>query len=122
MILDQFGDGWDTAKLYLYDSYGHYNSYAPNCTVNKRYIEYCFSMNATDGDHLTAAVFGFRPSNPWEVYWQAYLPSTGKLYTGGYNTYMTFTVTKRDIGANSTTCYDVDLSLSSNLQPNTVTW
>ena len=119
MILDQFGDGWDTANLYLYDSYGHYNSYAPNCTVNKRYIEYCFPFDAADGDHLTAAVFGFRPSNPWEVYWQAYLPSTGMLYTGGYNTYMTFTLRQ---AKKMNFCDDVDLSLSSNLQPNTVTW
>jgi hypothetical protein len=119
MILDQFGDGWDTAKLYLYDSYGHYNSYAPNCTINKKYIEYCFSSNATDGDQLTAAVFGFRPSNPWEVYWQVYLPSTGKVYTGGYNTYMTFTVHEK---SQLHSCNNVDLTFSNNLQSNNMTW
>jgi hypothetical protein len=121
LILDQFGDGWDTAKLYLYDSYGHYNSYAPNCTLGKRYIDYCFPSNAVNGDQLTAALLGFRPSYSWEIYWQAYFPNSGKVYTGGYYTRLTFTVqTLSDISSSS--CYAVNITSTNNLKITNDTW
>ena len=90
-MLDQFGDGWDTAHLMLYDSYGLYKTYAPTCTKNPTIAEYCFNLNpckagqssgssfgnmsldssvicgSKDGDFVTASVNGFMPTAPWEV-------------------------------------------------------
>ena len=67
VLLDQFCDGWDTAKAYFFDSYGDYSVYAPNTTVNVVNVEYCFGFQSRVGDWLKIAVYGFKPDFAWEV-------------------------------------------------------
>lgn len=68
VLLDKFGDGWDTAHFYLFDSYNIYRKYAPTCIDNRIYTEYCFdTLNNKDGDYLTAMADGYKPDQPWEV-------------------------------------------------------
>jgi hypothetical protein len=83
-MLDQFGDGWDTSRLFLYDSYGYYDSYAPNCTVNKQRVDYCFPESAVNGDYVTIASFGFRPSNSWEVIYYNYNNTPNNFFIYNY--------------------------------------
>ena len=68
MLADTFGDGWDTANFFYYDSYGKYNMKTSSCEDNVVLDEYCFDpQTAKVGDTLNATVFGFQPDNPWEV-------------------------------------------------------
>jgi len=68
LLMDKFGDGWDSAKLYLFDSYSAYETFAPTCPVNPTYTMYCFDPElAVDGDYVTAVVNGYNPKKPWEV-------------------------------------------------------
>ena len=66
--MDQFGDGWDTAKLMIFDYKHTYRIYSLDCTLSVLEIEYCFnSTTAISGDTVTAVVFGFQPLHSWEV-------------------------------------------------------
>ena len=67
-IADKFGDGWDTALFFVYDTHGYYRTTAPKCLQEPTYLYYCFDpMTAITGDSVTAAVYGFNPEAPWEV-------------------------------------------------------
>ena len=66
--MDIFGDGWDTAQLHVYNSYGYYRSYSPTIQRNPTYASYCFdTTHNVNGDTVTMAVQGYRPSQTWEV-------------------------------------------------------
>eukprot|EP00607_Mallomonas_marina_P010742 CAMPEP_0182421794 /NCGR_PEP_ID=MMETSP1167-20130531/7292_1 /TAXON_ID=2988 /ORGANISM="Mallomonas Sp, Strain CCMP3275" /LENGTH=976 /DNA_ID=CAMNT_0024599279 /DNA_START=206 /DNA_END=3136 /DNA_ORIENTATION=- len=86
---DSFGDGWDSAKLFLFDSMDRYTSYAPNTTENHIAIQYCFPIVPMESDFVVATVIGYQSHFPWEIQWQVLLPS-GATYRGAYDTYMTF--------------------------------
>ena len=67
-MADTFGDGWDTAQFFMYDSYGWYNSDTSTCSQNVVTKKYCFDpQNTTVGTTVNATVFGFLPDNPSEV-------------------------------------------------------
>jgi len=68
VLEDQFGDGWDGAKLILLSSSGQMLSATLSCEQQEAELKFCFSMysNSAD-DYLVASVVGV-PDKPWEVH------------------------------------------------------
>ena len=65
---DTFGDGWDGAKLHIYDTRTYYDKVAPDCHNNPIVVQYCFDPSISkDGDVVSATVFGIDPDYVWEV-------------------------------------------------------
>eukprot|EP01042_Synura_sphagnicola_P002789 gene2789-3400_t len=88
---DQFGDGWDTAKLTVVAPDGSSDQYAPSCRTNNPYqLRYCPNL-ATDGGVYTVSV----PNAPqadyfWEIYWTAQIENTWTSYRGDHGTSLKF--------------------------------
>ena len=68
-LADTFGDGWEHAKLRIYDFKGYNAVYAPSNAANPiNDVRYCFdSATAEDGAVVVAAVLGLMPEEYWEV-------------------------------------------------------
>lgn len=115
---DTFGDGWDTANLYIYDNLGNYQIFSPNCTYNPVLGDYCFDpYYATNGDYVSAYVYGYDPKYPWEILWQVLNQYDGSVYTGTYDSKMTF-VYKVDVLRDGTYVPTIKLTNSENLISN----
>eukprot|EP01041_Mallomonas_annulata_P001854 gene1854-3600_t len=55
------------------------------------FYTHCFNPNiAKNGDFITATVQGFNVQYPWEIFWQALIKDSGELYTGTYQSAMSF--------------------------------
>ena len=68
VLADTFGDGWNTANFFYYDSYGNYAKKTSYCEDNVVVDKYCFNPQTSRvGDTVNATVFGFKPDNAWEV-------------------------------------------------------
>lgn len=68
MMLDKFGDGWNSAKLIGFDYLSTYKSFSSTCNENPAVSFYCFDPTlSSTGDSLTVTVTGYMPSQPWEV-------------------------------------------------------
>ena len=63
LLLDKFGDGWDTAQLYIFNSEYYYNTFSPTCDSSV-ITSYCFDKV---GQSITAVVNGYLPDEAWEV-------------------------------------------------------
>ena len=62
-MFDQFKDGWDTANLFLFDSYNQYEAFSLNCSsANPTFHQYCFPLSVKVGDKVTFGVFGPEPA------------------------------------------------------------
>ena len=67
-LADEFGDGWDKAKLMVMSSSGNHSSYAPKCGGRPVVKEYCFNPNLSKtGDYVAIGVVGYKPHFAWEV-------------------------------------------------------
>jgi len=117
MISDLFGDGWGVAQFYLLDNGGNYASYYPTCDINPVYIDYCFTPG-DDITELTALIHGYEAAFYEEIYWQAYIPATGELYTGNYGTTLKFKL----VLVNGVYTIVLDEANSVNIIPNVQTW
>eukprot|EP01041_Mallomonas_annulata_P011331 gene11331-23715_t len=69
ILMDKFGDGWDSAQLLNFPSRG---------AIEKH------------GDYFMLHTIGYKPAYAWEIFWQVFNPSDGKTYTGNYDTVMRF--------------------------------
>lgn len=86
---------WGGARLFQYDSSGLYSTYAPTCEENPMSFNYCFDPDTVeDGAYVIYIIHGYVIEFRNEIFFQAFLPWDGSLYTGGWNTIMKF-VTKR---------------------------
>jgi len=91
VLADKFGDGFGSANFILYDSYGQSETVTPTCDSNPIVAQYCFDpLTARDGDTVSGTVFGFKPRFAWEILWQAIDNQDGRIYTGTYETTMSF--------------------------------
>jgi len=118
-LSDTFGDHWDTANFFAYDSYTHYQKLSPDCAHDPLFHKYCFNpLTANDGDTVSATVIGFKPDNFWEIRWRAVIASTGERFTGTYETWMKFRYNER-VGSDNVVYKWVSLVQSSHLIPNT---
>lgn len=90
---DRFADGWSGAHLVVYPSIGKYLSYTVVCgeaNVVKEF--FCFDLNIhKNGDFVVLGIVGYKPSYPWEIFWQVLNEDDGHMYTGTYDTSMAFT-------------------------------
>ena len=120
--MDTFGDGWNAASFYSYDSKQRFRQVSSDCEENVIINEYCFDPNtAEDGDWVSATVFGYKATEPWEIIWQATI-SFGEdivFYTGTYASVMTFEFHHKDEFHKHP---HIILKCSKNLIPNDLEW
>jgi hypothetical protein len=78
VMWDQFGDGWDTAYLFLFDSNGTYTRYTVVCDEVK-VASYCFDpISSKNGDWVKIISHGYKPDWNREV---GSTPVVIKLFT-----------------------------------------
>ena len=69
-MFDEFGDGWDTAKLRVSYSDGTYDYYYPDCnSPNPLEFEYCPSMHQQGGTYTFEIVHHEEARFNWEIEW-----------------------------------------------------
>ena len=121
-MIDTFGDGWNSASFYSYDSHKRLRQVESYCEENVIINEYCFDPNtAKDGDWMSATVFGYKVRHPWEILWQATFSYGDDIfyYTGTYGTVMTFEFGHKDDFFKRP---HIILKCSKNLIPNDIEW
>lgn len=70
-MFDEFGDGWDTAKLRVSYSDGTYDYYYPDCnSPNPLEFEYCPSMSHQGGTYTFEVVHHREAQFNWEIEWK----------------------------------------------------
>jgi hypothetical protein len=70
-MFDEFGDGWDTAKLRVSYSDGTYDYYYPDCnSPNPLEFEYCPSMYHQGGTYTFEIVHHEEAKFNWEIEWR----------------------------------------------------
>ena len=70
-MFDEFGDGWDTAKLRVSYSDGTYDYYYPDCnSPNPLEFEYCPSMSYQGGTYTFEIVDHVEAKFNWEIEWK----------------------------------------------------
>mmetsp|Transcript_24963 Transcript_24963/g.46593 ORF Transcript_24963/g.46593 Transcript_24963/m.46593 type:complete len:1219 (-) Transcript_24963:1842-5498(-) len=70
-MFDEFGDGWDTAKLRVSYSDGTYDYYYPDCnSPNPLEFEYCPSMSHQGGTYTFEVVHHKEAQFNWEIEWK----------------------------------------------------
>eukprot|EP00607_Mallomonas_marina_P010814 CAMPEP_0182419398 /NCGR_PEP_ID=MMETSP1167-20130531/3866_1 /TAXON_ID=2988 /ORGANISM="Mallomonas Sp, Strain CCMP3275" /LENGTH=557 /DNA_ID=CAMNT_0024594309 /DNA_START=39 /DNA_END=1712 /DNA_ORIENTATION=- len=112
---DNFGAGWNDAKLYVYDNDGNFDSYAPNKTSNQVNIKYCYDFKekvltkSVVGSHiekktypskdlfLYATMQYFHIMSPYSIRWTTKNEKTDEIYTGNHLTKMVFQFTDSSI-------------------------
>ena len=88
---DQFGDGWDKAKLVITAPDGTTDTFAPYCNSRNPFVfRYC-PLLPTDNGVYTLSV----PRAPdskffWEIYWNVAIQYTNEVFRGDHGTQMTF--------------------------------
>ena len=102
-LSDQFGDGWDTARLLITAPDGSSDTYAPYCDSRNPFVfRYCPRL-ATDVGVYTLSI----PQAPkakffWEIYWTVQVESTRTIYAGDHATRMNFYFDRKTLGFNLT--------------------
>lgn len=91
-LVDTFGDGWDEAHLFIFPSHvGRMEISSMPCGQTTYKKLFCFHSNVNQaGDSVVLGVTGYTLRHPWEVIWYVRCGSDGSLYTGGYDTSLTF--------------------------------
>jgi hypothetical protein len=90
---DQFGDGWDTARLQILSPGQDPTFYSPHCNApNPFEFRYCPRYGGPDyqGLHKLSIVDGPKSKFFWEIQWRVYEESTGNWYRGNHATRMDF--------------------------------
>mmetsp|Transcript_28931 Transcript_28931/g.29270 ORF Transcript_28931/g.29270 Transcript_28931/m.29270 type:complete len:778 (-) Transcript_28931:197-2530(-) len=92
LLEDTFGDGWDTASMFMYPSDGTAAQMMTlECGKISTISQFCFHPEINvDGDYVVIGVTGYNPTNPWEIHWEALNPSDNKVYIGNFETSLTF--------------------------------
>jgi len=88
---DQFGDGWDTAKLVITAPDGTSDVYAPYCdSRNPFQFRYCPTLPSDSGVYSFSIPKAPESKYFWEIYWTVTEESTGKTYRGDHATQLSF--------------------------------
>ena len=69
MLVDTFGDGWNTAKFQIVNEEGYHAAYSPTAADDfKKSIRYCFDhATVQNGETIITGVYGFAAKHSWEV-------------------------------------------------------
>jgi hypothetical protein len=93
-VEDQFGDGWDGARLQIEQPDGEKSFYAPVChaTDNEDAWQFRFCPNFASDDGLYKLSIVDAPKSKffWEIQWRVFEESTGAWYQGNHATKMDF--------------------------------
>lgn len=90
---DQFGDGWDTARLQITSPHDEVTYFAPHCTTQNPFeLRYCPRFGTSDyqGLYHLSIIDGPKSKFFWEIQWRVYEEKTGQWYRGNHATKMDF--------------------------------
>eukprot|EP01041_Mallomonas_annulata_P005601 gene5601-11293_t len=119
LLVDSFGDGWESARLVAFGSRGSHRSYMLQCGHNRLFEEYCFTPESNnDGDYVVVSVLGFRVDRYWEILYQVFNEFDGQLYTGDFDTSMTFSYHKDKHEWTGLYSSSIKIQSTKNLLPN----
>jgi hypothetical protein len=109
---DQFGDGWDVAKLVVTRPDGSKDYLQNRCeTMNPHQVRYCPLDSADAGLYRFSIADASKATNNWEILWRVLNEKTGDWVVGDTNT-------KLDFEWDATYGYFVDRKVEKTL-PNT---
>jgi len=90
-VEDQFGDGWDGAKLRVEAPDGSKDEYAPACdTPNGLRFRYCPLSHKDVGLYKFRIVGAEKAKYPWEIQYRVFDEKSGQWYMGREHTSMDF--------------------------------
>jgi len=103
LLTDTFGDGWDTASMFLYPSDGTAASMITlPCGTTSSIAKFCFHPEINkDGDYVVIGIMGYNPQFSWEIHWEALNLDDNKVYVGGFDTSLTFVFNTNDASGES---------------------
>lgn len=90
---DQFGDGWDTARLQITTPTGETTYVSPHCSASNPFeFRYCpkYGSSEYEGMYRFSVVDGPKSKFFWEIQWRVYEEKTGQWYRGNHATRMDF--------------------------------
>jgi hypothetical protein len=88
---DQFGDGWDTAKLRVEAPDGSDDLYYPSCdSTNGLKFRYCPLSEKDAGLYKFSIVGAEKAKYYWEIQWRVFEEKTGQWFMGRHDTKMDF--------------------------------
>lgn len=90
---DQFGDGWDTARLQITTPTGETSYASPFCSSSNPFeFRYCprFGTSDYEGMYRFTITDGPKAKFFWEIQWRVYEEKTGQWYRGNHATRMDF--------------------------------
>lgn len=93
-VEDQFGDGWDGARLQIEQPNGEKSFHAPVCHATDNedgwQFRYCPRLESDDGLYKLSIVDAPKSKFFWEIQWRVFEESTGAWYQGNHATRMDF--------------------------------
>lgn len=91
-VEDQFGDGWDSAKLTVSTPVGPIkDEFYPRCDLENPFqFRYCPSNIDDSGIYTFSIPKGNQAKYHWEIIWRVFLESSGEWIVGNWETIMDF--------------------------------
>lgn len=90
-LSDQFGDGWDGARLLIEAPDGTSDAYASRCdTPNPFYFRYCPYLPTDTGLYKISIIDAESAKYPWEILYRVKNEATGEWFSGDQHTKMDF--------------------------------
>lgn len=98
-VEDQFGDGWDVARLQITSPDGYTETFAPFCHFANPYtFRWCPRYSSDDGLYKLRVIDAPKAAFFWEIQYRVYEEGTGTWYQGKHDTNMDFHWSSRDLG------------------------
>jgi len=90
-VEDDFGDGWDTARLTVTAPGGRKEYFHSRCDIpNPHRVRYCPYETEKAGLYRFEIPDSVKAKNHWEITWRIFDENTGKWYIGSHDTKMDF--------------------------------
>lgn len=86
---DQFGDGWDAAKLQVSSEYG-IETLSPTCDMNPQVFRYCPEDSSFGGTYTLSVINATMAQFYWEILWRVTSEADDSEVSGTHSTTMTY--------------------------------
>lgn len=86
---DQFGDGWDAAKLQISSEYG-IETFSPTCDMNPQVFRYCPEDSSFGGTYTLSVINATMAQFYWEILWRVTSEADSREVAGTHVTTMSY--------------------------------